>query len=196
MKILKHFKLVTRHKWYVFKNCVKAGLYWQGLTHDLSKYSPIEFFESVKYFTGHRSPIDECKKDKGYSMAWQHHKGRNPHHYEYWVDNFDGGGTPLQMPFKYALELVCDYLAAGQAYNKKNFSYLGEYEWWLEKKSKPLLMHQQTIYFIDEMLQTMAKENSSKCLKNSEAFAIYRDCSWRYNFEVRIKTKEGMEEGI
>ena len=129
MKMLKHFKLITRHKWYVFKNCMKAGLYWQGLTHDLSKYSPVEFFESVKYFTGNRSPIDECKKDKGYSIAWQHHKGRNPHHYEYWVDNFDGGGTPLQMPFKYALELVCDYLAAGQAYSKKNFSYLGEYEW-------------------------------------------------------------------
>lgn len=180
-KALKHFKLITKHKWYVFKNCMKAGLFWQGLTHDLSKYSPVEFFESVKYFSGKRSPIDDCKLDKGYSMAWQHHKGRNPHHYEYWVDNFDNGGTPLQMPFKYALELVCDYLAAGQAYNKKNFSYLGEYEWWLEKKNKELLMHPQTIHFVDEMLKTMAKDNSNKCLKSSNAFAIYRDSCYWYN---------------
>lgn len=91
-KIIKHFNLVMTHKFYVFKNCFKARIFWRGIKHDLSKFSPTEFCESVKYFTGDKSPIDNCKKEKGWSKAWLHHKGRNRHHYEYWQDNFDNGG--------------------------------------------------------------------------------------------------------
>jgi hypothetical protein len=125
----------------VIKYCWKVGLYWRGITHDLSKFSPIEFWESVKYYQGNSSPIDACKKDKGYSRAWLHHKGRNKHHYEYWQDNFDNGGTPLQMPFKDSVEMLCDYIAAGKVYMGKNFSYEAEYNWWLNKKKTNLAMH-------------------------------------------------------
>ena len=79
-----HLKKILVHKYWVFYFCCKAGIPWQGITHDLSKFSPVEFWESVKYYQGNRSPIDACKEENGYSMAWQHHKGRNPHHYEYW----------------------------------------------------------------------------------------------------------------
>ena len=137
--VFKHFKLITIHRWYVFLNCCKAGMPIRGLCHDLSKYSPTEFWESVKYFQGNRSPIDACKEVNGYSVAWMHHKGRNPHHYEHWQDNFDKGGQAVQMPFKYALELVCDYLAAGRAYMKKDFSYIAEYDWWCGKKKNPIV---------------------------------------------------------
>ena len=73
--IIKHFKLVCTHKKYVFLNCKKAGLFWAGIKHDLSKFSPIEFLESVKYYDGTKSPIDVCKQKHGYSKAWLHHKG-------------------------------------------------------------------------------------------------------------------------
>ena len=139
--IFLHFKKICVHKHYVRKYCWKVGLYWRGITHDLSKFSPIEFWESVKYYQGNSSPIDACKKDKGYSRAWLHHKGRNKHHYEYYVDNFDNGGTPLQMPFKDSVEMLCDYLGAGHAYMGKNFSYEAEYNWWLNKKKTNLAMH-------------------------------------------------------
>ena len=55
---INHLRTVCRHKKFVAKFCFKAGLYWQGITHDLSKFSPVEFFESVKYYQGTRSPID------------------------------------------------------------------------------------------------------------------------------------------
>ena len=61
----KHFKLITKHKYYVFKNCCYAGIPLQGIVHDLSKYSPTEFLESVKNYSGDRSPIDNLK-DKVY----------------------------------------------------------------------------------------------------------------------------------
>lgn len=85
----RHFKKVCTHKHWVFYYCCKVGIPFQGLIHDLSKFSPTEFWESVKYYQGTSSPIDACKKENGWSAAWMHHKGRNKHHYEYWQDNFE-----------------------------------------------------------------------------------------------------------
>ena len=150
---INHFNKVITHKKYVGEFCFKFGIPVQGILHDLSKFSPVEFFESVKYYQGTSSPIDACKKANGWSMAWMHHKGRNPHHYEFWMDNFDHGGTPLIMPCKYAIELLCDYLGAGMAYMGNNFSYKAEYEWWLIKKSNGISMHPIIIQFIDESLE-------------------------------------------
>jgi hypothetical protein len=147
-----HLTTICKHKHYVRQYCWQAGLYKQGILHDLSKFMPIEFIEGVKYYQGNRSPIDACKEKNGYSKAWLHHKGRNPHHYEYWIDNLDNGGQALIMPYKYALELVCDYLGAGRAYMKDNFTYEAEYYWWLQKKTKPLYMHPVIYDFIDRML--------------------------------------------
>ena len=132
-KTIKHFKLITTHKWYVFKNCFKARIIWRGIKHDLSKFSPTEFFESVKYFTGDKSPIDNCKKEKGWSKAWLHHKGRNRHHYEYYKTILIMAEI-RKMPYKDNLEMICDYIGAGQAYLKDKFTYSSEYEWWKIKK--------------------------------------------------------------
>ena len=172
-RFLGHLKTVCKHKYYVFINCCKAGMPIRGLLHDLSKFTPSEFLESVKYYQGTRSPIDACKEVNGVSKAWLHHKGRNPHHYEYWQDNFDHGGIPLQMPFTYALELVCDYLAAGMAYKGKDFTYDGEYEWWKMKKSKPIAMHPQTKLFVEMMLYDMKRHNSNFVLTKQRAYKVY-----------------------
>ena len=157
-KAIKHFKTITTHKYYVAKLCFAIGLYKQGLLHDLSKYSPTEFFESIKYVTGTNSPINNCKQDKGYSLAWQHHKGHNPHHYEYWVDKLDDGGVPIKMPFKYMIELVCDYLAAGHTYS--NFSYKDEYAWICNFINKKPKIHPTTLRYIHDIFQIMSVTNS------------------------------------
>lgn len=173
-KFKEHFKTVCNHKKYVFVNCLVAGMPVRGLLHDISKFSPTEFLESVKYYQGHRSPIDACKEVNGYSKAWMHHKGRNKHHYEYWQDNFDNGGIPIQMPFKDALELVCDYLGAGMAYQKENFTYKNEYEWWKAKSSKPIAMHPQTKMFVDLMLKQMADCDNNSILRKKHAKRMYQ----------------------
>lgn len=151
--VVKHFSKICKHKFWVGYYCFKAGIPWRGIKHDMSKFSPVEFWESVKYFQGTSSPIDACKKENGWSKAWQHHKGRNDHHYEYWQDDFDHGGKALIMPFECALEMLCDYLGAGRAYMGKNFSYKKEYLWWQEKKALPIAMHPAIIDFIEHELQ-------------------------------------------
>lgn len=176
----KHFAKICVHKFHVAKYCWHAGLYKQALTHDISKFSPTEFVESVHYYQGNRSPILAAKDDKGYSVAWQHHKGRNRHHYEYWQDNFDHGGKPIKMPLRFALELVCDYLGAGEAYMGDDFTYEKEYEWWMDKKNKPIAMHPQTLMFVDEMLKTVVATNSIDCLHKDNARKVYYDCKRKW----------------
>lgn len=148
----RHFKKVCTHKHWVFYYCCKVGIPFQGLVHDLSKFSPTEFWESVKYYQGTSSPIDACKKENGWSAVWMHHKGRNKHHYEYWQDNFDNGGNPIEMPMKYKKEMLCDYLGAGRAYYGKSFNFEKELKWWKSKKSKPIAMHPNDIAFIDKYI--------------------------------------------
>ena len=115
-----HLSVVTKHKWRVFINCYRCGIPFRGIIHDLSKFSPTEFFESVRYFQGNRSPIGACRRATGKSYAWLHHKGRNKHHMEYWLDG-ECKEHPL-MPYKYAVECMCDKLAATRVYAGKNYS--------------------------------------------------------------------------
>ena len=127
--IFRHFWLVTRHRYVVFINCAKCGLVWRGLVHDLSKFTPVEFFEGARYFQGNRSPIGVCRRERGVSPAWLHHKGRNKHHIEYWHD-VECKIHPV-MPYTYAIECVCDKLAATKIYNGKNYTKEKPIEHWL-----------------------------------------------------------------
>lgn len=159
--ILGHLKTVLTHKYYVFKYMTIAGYPIRGFMHDMSKFSWTEFSESVKYYTGTISPITVCKKTNGCSYAWQHHKGRNPHHYEYWVDYLDDGGIPIKMPYKYVIELICDYIAAGKAYRKEKFTFKDEYSWWETKLiNEHPKIHKDTIDYISLCLRCFAEKES------------------------------------
>ncbi len=161
--VVKHFNTINKHKWEVFKLCVKAGIPIRGLLHDLSKYSPEEFFESAKYYQGNRSPISKSQEVNGYSKAWLHHKGRNKHHYEYWYDKTAPDISPI-IPYKYTVEMICDGIAAGMVYNgrenieKYELEYFEKYkrnEVMLNNKLKDMLFEvhtQMTIFGIDKVI--------------------------------------------
>ena len=99
------------------KGCFRVGLYRQGLAHDLSKYMPSEFWVGVKYYQGTQSPNNAERDVLGYSSAWLHHKGRNKHHYEYWLDygiHAGDGIVPVPMPKRYIVEMFIDRVAASK----------------------------------------------------------------------------------
>ena len=121
----KHLHTINHHRRLVRHGCFKVGLYWQGLTHDLSKYSPSEFFVGVKYYQGTRSPNVAERSEKGYSTAWLHHKGRNRHHQEYWTDYSVETGNLLdfkEMPPRYFIESIMDRVAACKVYRGKAYN--------------------------------------------------------------------------
>lgn len=184
-KFFSHLKTVMTHRKWVRHYCFKAGLYWQGITHDLSKYNPIEFFESVKYYQGTRSPIDACKEANGYSKAWLHHRSHNKHHREYWTDYYDKGCYSLIMPYKYATEMLCDFLGAGRAYMGDKFSYKAEFDWWEIQLKKNICIHPVIAHFITNALLECHRHNSAdKVLSALSAYYIDAIDWWKANFNT------------
>ena len=165
-KCLKHLKVVLVHKWWVFKFCCYAGFPWRGFLHDFSKFSPTEFWESVKYVTGTKSPIQGAKKEKGYSEAWLHHKGRNKHHFEYWIDMTSPEKTPV-IPFKYSVEMLCDTLAAGKTYQGKNWTkeYQGKY---FEERTDKAWINPKIVGFLEEAYAQVAEDGDIKRVLNQK----------------------------
>lgn len=181
--IVGHFMVITRHKWVVFKLCCKVGQPWRGLVHDLSKYSPTEFWEEVKYFNGKHSPITDAKKDKGYSQAWLHHKGRNKHHTDYWVDLSAPDKTPI-IPYQYVAEMLCDKLAAGMVYKGKDWTKEYELDYWLNERDKTLV-NDQVEALITEFLTQVSKDGIDKVLTKKNVKALYKKyCSPERRNEV------------
>jgi len=154
-KYFKHFKVITKHKWYVMIECFKRGLYWQGIVHDLSKYSLTEFRESAKYFQGTGTPINKIKAELGYSGAWLHHKVRNKHHWEYWTDFFEGEIKACPIPNKYIEEMCCDMIGASKAYLKGKYDSKEPLKYFLERKEKFLMIRADKLY-LEALLKNAA----------------------------------------
>lgn len=171
MKIFKHFILITKHRWRVFKLCCMAGIPWRGFVHDLSKYSPVEFFESAKYYVGDHSPITECKKKEGYSKAWLHHKGRNKHHFEYWIDLNAPEVTPV-MPFVYTVEMICDTLAAGITYQGKNWTKEYQLSYFKTREDKKWI-NPKIQGVLEEVYTEVARDGIKPVLKKKNLRRIY-----------------------
>lgn len=169
----KHLSVVMRHKHEVYKAMKLCGHPIQGVFHDMSKFSPVEFFESVKYFQGNRSPIEAAKEDHGYSLAWLHHRGRNPHHSQYWCDISFGEIKPCEIPWKYLLELICDGIAAGKVYNGGKWNDSVPLEYWQNRDSKSFY-HEKTRAKLERYYNDIADlgwENVAKIIRSCGDYA-------------------------
>ena len=159
MQILAHLRTINRHRRLVRKYCFRLGLYRQGLFHDLSKYSPVEFWAGAKYFSGDRSPNVAQRRKYGYSAAWLHHKGRNRHHFEYWTDYDDNGQiVGVRMPMRYVAEMFCDRIAASRVYRGDAYTDADPWRFYARTKGHRLLMHPDTDALIEHMLITLRDE--------------------------------------
>ncbi len=154
-----HCSTITRHRHAVIRHCRKAGIFWQGLQHDLSKYSPTEFFAGVKYYQGTRSPNEQERAVHGYSIAWMHHKGRNKHHFEYWTDYSmkTKRMEPVKMPLRYVVEMFCDRVAASKIYNGDAYQDGDALAYFLRAKPTRVI-HPETSDFLEHLLQMLAEE--------------------------------------
>ena len=169
---IKHLSLVNRHRFKVFCLCVKAGQPWRGFVHDLSKYSPEEFWEGVKYFQGSYSPIKNCKLENGYSKAWLHHIGRNKHHYEYWYDYNADVSSPI-LPYKYFVEMVCDSLAAGMVYQGKDWNQEYQMHYWLRVRENAKI-HPKMDKLLTKVYTDVAKKGLNTVVNKEYLSDLYR----------------------
>lgn len=158
--IIGHIKTVTRHRALVCKHCFKAGIYFQGLTHDLSKFSPEEFWVSCRMYQGTRSPNEAERELKGYSSAWIHHKGVNKHHFEHWTDYnpVTKKVEPVKMPIEYVIEMFCDRVAASKVYMGKNYNDNSPLEYFERAKGRRVI-HPETSDLLEKLLIMLAEKS-------------------------------------
>lgn len=163
-KIWSHFKTITEHKLLVMKYCFKVGLYKQGFLHDLSKYSPEEFWTGVYYYQGNRSPNAAEREVHGFSKAWLHHKGRNKHHFEYWIDfsiKKDDGLVGHKMPLNYVIEMVMDRIAASRIYKGKDYTDRSALEYYQREKNF-IVINPETRKLLERLLSMLAEKGERK----------------------------------
>lgn len=163
-QFLGHLHTINHHKWLVTRDCIRVGLISQGLKHDLSKYAPIEFFAGVKYYEGgKRSPINREKEEKGYSQGWLHHKGRNRHHFEYWIDyavNPKDGFIGAKMPKRFVVEMVIDRISASRNYQKENYTCRSAWEYYARAKDV-YVMNDETRFLLEYLLKMTAAKGEA-----------------------------------
>ncbi len=167
-KAWRHFKTITYHKYLVAKGCFQVGLYRQGILHDLSKYSLTEFLVGARYFQGNRSPNNAEREAIGYSSAWLHHKGRNKHHYEYWIDYstsaIPGGMAPVPMPDRYIAEMVMDRIAACKVYRGKDYTDADPLNYYYKGTHKAPI-HEDTRRKLLQMLEMLAQKGEKETFR-------------------------------
>lgn len=154
-----HLHTINSHRNRVIAHCFRAHIPWRGLMHDLSKYSPTEFFNGVKHYQGMRSPNEAERETKGYSAAWMHHKGRNRHHFEYWVDYNPQTKRqePVKMPVIFVAEMFCDRVAASKTYMGKNYTPQAPLDYFLNAKSRRII-HPETSDLLESWLQMLVTD--------------------------------------
>ena len=158
-----HFCTITKHRHEVIKNCFKAGIFFQGCLHDLSKYSPEEFLVGIRFYQGIRSPNEGERELYGYSKAWMHHKGRNKHHFEYWNDynHITKKIVPVKMPTKYVIEMFCDRVAASKIYMKEQYTNQSPLAYF-ERGKNDKLIHPETAALLEKLLRMLAQDGEEK----------------------------------
>lgn len=129
------------------------GLFWQGIAHDFSKYSPTEL-GIAKYYGGDRSPHAVCRDELGYSPSWIHHYHKNKHHWQFWLDIEDWPLKvfPIKMPYKYVIEMFCDMVGASKAYSPQNWKPKKLWDYWEQRCKGQRLMHSDSEYLVEQLL--------------------------------------------
>ncbi len=136
-----YLKYVLRHKWFVLRACQELKVsWWQALTHDLSKFLPLEwggYVHSYYFEDGSKKKKEErtwWEKER-LDEAWLYHQHVNKHHYQSWVlIQDDGELVPLKIPYRYIEEMVADWLAMGLSFGKNDLV-----EYYSKNKDKMLL---------------------------------------------------------
>lgn len=146
---LSYLKYVLKHKWFVYIAGRRIGLsFWQSFQHDLSKFRFSEWFAYADTFYNPDGSRKIYAETPEFQKAWLYHQHRNLHHWQSWLLRMDRGDViPLQMPKKYVLEMVADWMGAGKAITGK-----WEYQIWYNQNREKIILHPQTREFVENIL--------------------------------------------
>lgn len=154
MRHLAYLKYVVRHKWFVFEECLKLGLPLHvAILHDWDKFLPDEWNPYAEAFYGVDGK-NQYLPEVDFTYAWNDHQKRNKHHWQYWMITWDKGNTEyLQIPIRYAKEMLADWRGAGRAITGED-NTIG----WYTQNRDNIKLHPRTRLWIEEQLGYQADE--------------------------------------
>lgn len=164
-KFFNYIKSVFRHRKKIMKMCFKAGLFWRGIFHDLSKYSIRELFYGAKYYDPSKSVYEYERELNGSSKTFMKHISRNKHHPEYWRDVINGKAKLLDMPTKYFIEMIFDRIVQAKEMFGDSFTESSPYEYFVshtQETAMPNILRQRT----EKFLRLYEKLGEDKFLQN------------------------------
>lgn len=131
--------------------------------HDRSKYTKLpdaEYYYDLKceydayanYFYEHRTP----EVEKAFNYAWLAHIHANPHHWQHWLlqnDDPDIGLKPLDMPYVFIVEMICDHWSFSWKENR-----LTEIFEWYDKNKAGIIFSPKTRATYESILEKIKEK--------------------------------------
>lgn len=123
--------------------------------HDESKWDEDEYAAYDDFFFG--SNDNECRHD--FQKAWNTHVHCNPHHWEHWTNidkatrdenGFSVTLTAIEMPFRYVIEMICDWWA----FSWKKNDLFEIFDWYEEHKNE-IILGSATRQVVESILSEM-----------------------------------------
>ena len=114
--------------------------------HDESKDSIEEYYAYDEYFYGRRTKAVE----EEFNQAWLHHIHHSPHHWQHWIlinDEADAGIVALRMPYRYVIEMICDWWSFSWTKNS-----LYEIFNWYDAHKSTMKLHDDTREVVEKIL--------------------------------------------
>ena len=146
----KYFLYIVEHKWNVFIEHLKIMQPIAGITHDLSKFLPSEFFPYARFFHDKDRAKNYKKSDEldmNFQIGWCHHQNRNKHHWNYWVSvTTKDLIVPLPMPPKYVMQMIADWRGMSRKFGGDPGVY------YLKNKDQ-MILHAKTIQIIQKVFK-------------------------------------------
>lgn len=147
---LKYFYKCFIHKWHVFWEAAKLGIYWRGLVHDVSKLSLSEWLPRA-------AALNKNKTESQYDvfaqlsdelvMSWLRHYHKNPHHWQWWLTRLDNGELKIMpMTDEYRREMLADWRAVSKMPGRQDVV-----PWYLQNKEN-IVLHPETRLWIEQQL--------------------------------------------
>lgn len=184
-----HIHTINHHKKLVMQGCFRLGLYRQGLTHDLSKYTWPELRTGILYYRDGQSPHNGEREKKGYSTAWLHHKGRNKHHAEYWIDYTadpsDRHVAGMKMPVKYVIEMFVDRISASKNYRGDQYTDSDPLEYY-NKRKHYMVIHDDTRKQLEILLHMLAEKGEEETFSYIRRHILRNNYKEKWNKIVRF----------
>jgi hypothetical protein len=145
----RYFWYVVEHKWNVFIEHLKIMQPIAGITHDLSKFLPSEFFPYARFFQAKDRANKYNKSDESdedFQKGWCHHQKRNKHHWNYWVSvTRKDEIIPIPMPPKYVAQMIADWRGMSRKFG-------GETSEYYLKNRDSMILHPKTIETIERII--------------------------------------------